>query len=121
MKLIFDKKGILVLSQKNVNKFYIDNEDYIIEEVEDYDIEYSYSYNNEVVKGNKIIPSQNDLKAYEEENIKLKYQQPRKLNYPNIEEQLDKLFHDIDNGTLNKQGSFYNAIKSVKDTYPKVK
>jgi len=119
MNLIFDKKGNLVLSQKNVNKFYIDNEDYIIAEVEDYDIEYSYSYNDGVVKGDKIELSEDDLKAFEEVNKKLEYQQPRKKEYPAIEEQLDKLFHDIENGTLNKNGNFYKAISGVKDKYPK--
>ena len=34
-------------------------------------------------------------------------------------EQLDKLFHDIDNGKLDKTGEFYTAIKSVKDNNPK--
>lgn len=119
MNLIFDKKGNLVLSQKNVNKFYIDNEDYIIAEVEDYDIEYSYTYNNGVVKNDKIELSEDDLKAFEEINKKLKYQQPRKKEYPAIEEQLDKLFHDIENGTLDKNGVFYKAISGVKDKYPK--
>tara|TARA_R100000329_G_C7441090_1_gene155104 strand:- start:119 stop:445 length:327 start_codon:yes stop_codon:yes gene_type:complete len=36
-----------------------------------------------------------------------------------IAEQLDKLFHDIDNGTLDKTGEFYTAIKKVKDDNPK--
>ena len=36
-----------------------------------------------------------------------------------IEEQLDKLFHDIDNGTLTKSGGFYTAIKAIKDANPK--
>lgn len=43
----------------------------------------------------------------------------RVLSYPDIEEQLDKLFHDIDNGSLDKTGEFYSAIKNVKDSYPK--
>ena len=43
----------------------------------------------------------------------------RKLTYPNIEEQLDKLFHDIDDGKLDKTGTFYTAIKTIKDKYPK--
>lgn len=43
----------------------------------------------------------------------------RALSYPNIEEQLDKLFHDIDAGKLDKTGAFYNALKAVKDANPK--
>ena len=36
-----------------------------------------------------------------------------------IAEQLDKLFHDIDNGTVDKTGEFYTAIKAIKDANPK--
>ena len=43
----------------------------------------------------------------------------RMLSYPDIEEQLDKLFHDIDDGKLDKTGTFYTAIKAVKDANPK--
>ena len=39
--------------------------------------------------------------------------------YPRIEEQLDKLYHDIDNGTLTTSGDFYTAINTVKTNYPK--
>ncbi len=119
MKLVFNKEGNFVLSQKNINKFYIGNDDYIVKEVDDFDIEYTYSYkNNEVVK-TKSTPSEKELKEYEDAEKKLKYQQPRKLAYPSIEEQLDKLFHDIDNSTLNKNGQFYTALNSIKNNYPK--
>ena len=40
-------------------------------------------------------------------------------SYPKIEEQLDKLWHDIDQGKLDKNGEFYKYIKNVKDTFPK--
>ena len=40
-------------------------------------------------------------------------------SYPRIEEQLDKLWHDIDEGKLDKNGEFYKYIKNVKDTFPK--
>ena len=49
------------------------------------------------------------------------HEQPRKKEYPSIEEQLDKLFHDIKNETLDKNGDFYNAISGVKEKYPKAK
>ena len=42
--------------------------------------------------------------------------------YPQISEQLDKLFHDIDGGLLGedaKTGSLYLALKEVKDDNPK--
>jgi hypothetical protein len=47
------------------------------------------------------------------------YAAQRRNAYPKIGEQLDKLFHDIDNGTLGKTGSFYETIKGVKDDIPK--
>ena len=40
-------------------------------------------------------------------------------SYPKIAEQLDKLWHDIDEGKLDKNGEFYKYIKNVKDTFPK--
>jgi hypothetical protein len=42
--------------------------------------------------------------------------------YPNITEQLDLLWHDINSGLLGdkaKTGEFYLKIKSVKDANPK--
>ena len=39
--------------------------------------------------------------------------------YDLIGEQLDKLWHDIDQGKLDKTGSFYSSIKTVKDRFGK--
>ena len=39
--------------------------------------------------------------------------------YPSLGDQLDMLWHAIDNGTLNKTSDFYIAIKAVKDAHPK--
>jgi len=47
------------------------------------------------------------------------YQRNRASEYPNISEQLDKLYHDIKNGTLTTSGDFYSAINAVKTKYPK--
>ena len=54
-----------------------------------------------------------------EEEEKSFYRVRRSNEYPMIGEQLDKLFHDIDEGKLDKTGEFYKAIKDVKDTFPK--
>jgi len=45
----------------------------------------------------------------------LSYQRERAKEYDALKEQLDKLWHDIDNGTLDKTGQFYLHIKGVKD------
>lgn len=47
------------------------------------------------------------------------YQFDREVEYPQLGEQLDALFHDIDEGKLDKTGAFYALLKEVKDTYPK--
>lgn len=47
----------------------------------------------------------------------LQYQRERK--YPELGEQFDLLFKDIDSGKVSKDGGFYKAIKGVKDAHPK--
>ena len=39
--------------------------------------------------------------------------------YPSIAEQLDMLWHDMNNGVIEKSTTFYEAIKKVKDGAPK--
>ena len=48
------------------------------------------------------------------------YKSQRAKQYPPLGDQLDMLWHAIDNGTLNKTSDFYTAIKAVKDAHPKV-
>ena len=46
----------------------------------------------------------------------------RKINYPELGEQLDCIWHDIDDGKLGedaKTGVWYNGVKSTKSAYPK--
>ena len=43
----------------------------------------------------------------------------RNTGYESIGNQLDNLWHDIDNDTLDKTGKFYNSIKEIKTKYPK--
>jgi len=120
MVLIFNTSGEFVLAQKKANKFYQDNDEFVIETVEDYDSLYLYSYENgAVIKGAEIVMSDEDIADFENHLTATAHVEPRMLAYPNISEQLDKLFHDIDNGTLDKDGDFYTSIKAVKDANPK--
>jgi hypothetical protein len=48
-----------------------------------------------------------------------KYQRDRKTEYPNIGEQLDKLYHDMTAGKLDATGEWHKTIKAVKDKYAK--
>ena len=69
------------------------------------------------------IPSQEDqdkwTKEYEAYLLTIAYVDNRKKEYPAIEEQLDLLWHAIDDGTLDKTSDFYTSLKATKDKYPK--
>lgn len=43
----------------------------------------------------------------------------RKTEYLSWQEQLDKLYHDINDGKLDTNGTWYKHIKAVKDANPK--
>ena len=47
------------------------------------------------------------------------YKYDRQAAYPALAEQFDKLWHDINNGTLDNTGAFFTALKTVKDDNPK--
>jgi len=47
------------------------------------------------------------------------YKVARQSAYPPLGEQFDKLWHDINNGTLDNTGVFFTALKEVKDNNPK--
>jgi len=47
------------------------------------------------------------------------YKVARQSAYPALGEQFDKLWHDINNGTLDNTGEFFTALKEVKDNNPK--
>ena len=71
------------------------------------------------------LPTEAELNAklaamqatYDEKN--LPYKTNRRKEYPYILDQIEMLYDDIENGKLDKTGSFYTAIKAVKDKYPK--
>ena len=55
--------------------------------------------------------------------LKIKHREPhgklRKAEYPPVAEQLDMLWHAMDQGQLPKAEPFYSNIKRIKDKYPK--
>lgn len=63
-------------------------------------------------------PSEAELVAaweeYEAEQQKTEYQRKRKAEYPPIEEQLDMLYEDMENGTTK----WRDAVRAVKQKYP---
>jgi hypothetical protein len=67
----------------------------------------------------RFDPEQNAVVQELGEEFEPAWPEKRSIEYGKITEQLDKLFHDIDNGTLDKTGQFYTFIKGVKDNNPK--
>jgi hypothetical protein len=103
-----------------LDKFYANSADHIGVEVEEYDPAYTYTYENGVVvKGDMWTVSEEDAAMIEADRVANLHKQARMMKYPNVKEQLDMLFHDIHNGTLDTSGEFYTAIKAVKDAHPK--
>ena len=47
------------------------------------------------------------------------YQRKRQPEYPSIDNQLDMLWHAIDQNKLDTTSDFYQSLKAVKDKYPK--
>ena len=62
------------------------------------------------INGKPILVNKIDNRTYDEK---------RKIEYPHFGEQLDMLWHAIDNENLNKTSEFYNVLKSIKSKYPK--
>ena len=90
--------------------------------------EYDWSYTEETVDGETIYTAvKGDLTPIDEELVAelvaneaaTKYQNDRVPEYPQIGDQLDLLWHAIDDGTLDKTSDFYTTLKSVKDSFPK--
>ena len=60
--------------------------------------------------------------ATEQTRLQAEYdanQYQRDRVYPQLGEQFDKLWHDINSGTLDNTGEFFTALKEVKDNNPK--
>jgi hypothetical protein len=71
-----------------------------------------------------IPPTKEEVETYletirSEWDTNVKYQLSRKVKYPSIGEQLDSLWHAMDDGLIPKIEPMYSDIKSVKDQFPK--
>ena len=75
--------------------------------------------------GNVVILNSSNIAAARVELDKLNYKHQRVLGigttagYPDWREQMDMLYHDIKNGTLDTSGKWYVGITSVKTNIPK--
>jgi len=68
----------------------------------------------------QTIREEEELQKYNEYTNSLTYQQKRALEYPSIGDQLDMLWHMMNDETISgKNSTWYNTIKEVKDNNPK--
>jgi len=80
------------------------------------------TYLNRVEGQNELERFSNDSQMYNSALTK-EFNEIRQDNYPEIAEQLDLLWHAIDEGIFGdnaKLTDFYTTLKTVKDNYPKV-
>ena len=63
-----------------------------------------------------VMPTEEEVNA---KIAELQWIETRVIAYPALAEQFDKLWHDINNGTLDNTGEFFTALKEVKDNNPK--
>lgn len=80
--------------------------------------------NNIEILDSSITREQVEAKALELQALEsqTRYQRDRLQEYPQLGEQLDMLWHDINNGTLGdaaKNSNWYRSIKAIKDSHPK--
>ena len=86
-----------------------------------------FGFNGDKVYANLWVADGYDKPTEEELNTLLSTKQSeydanqyqRDRVYPPLEEQFDKLWHDINNGILDNTGEFFTALKEVKDDNPK--
>ena len=72
--------------------------------------------------GNNVatdIPEQTIKDEMDRVRIEEQYKSERANMYPDIHEQLDQLWHAMDNDETKRLEPFYSSIKNVKDTFPK--
>tara|TARA_R100000406_G_scaffold83050_1_gene65428 strand:+ start:334 stop:615 length:282 start_codon:yes stop_codon:yes gene_type:complete len=78
-----------------------------------------FTAEQEAARDAEEVKAAADLAAHKYKNDRLS---DGSKTYPNISEQLDQLFRDVDAGKFGadaKTGEWYLAIKQVKDTNPK--
>ena len=59
-----------------------------------------------------------DAARLELNKLNYRYQRASRSGYISLSDQLDQLYHDIDAGKLDKTGTWYKALKAVKDANP---
>jgi len=67
-------------------------------------------------QGNQVSIDIDAVNAWQDPDT---YKYQRMAEYPSIQEQMDMLWHCVNNGVDLKESDWFNQLKSVKDTYAK--
>jgi len=120
MIVIFNKSdGSFYMAESSLSKNH-DTDAFVSIEVKDFNGAHQYSLvDGEAVKGDVWSLTSKEQEDLAADVLATKHVTPRVLGYPDIGEQLGKLWHDIENNKVDKTGEFYKAIKAVKDANPK--
>jgi hypothetical protein len=58
--------------------------------------------------------------SFPDPNYEIPYQAKRSSNYPQVVDQLDMLWHELNtSGSISTNGTWFNSIKDIKDQFPK--
>lgn len=91
--------------------------------LKDFYLENPQAYADIVAQANrehkKIEVINDELALTEIEPTVLGYKVLRAKEYPRLQEQMDMLWHAIDENKLDKTSDFYLRLKAVKDRFPK--
>jgi|9_EtaG_2_1085328.scaffolds.fasta_scaffold07018_3 hypothetical protein len=85
----------------------------------DPDNDYAYTIYNWESTDDQPTKTQMDSACAEYQAVLDSKHYTQERQYPLIGEQLDMLWHDINDGKLDNTGSFYTTLKKVKDDNPK--
>lgn len=88
------------------------------------DVQYSpsLSLSNVDLTANRPVSDEEFHKAaieYEANKKANQYAVQRRKAYPRVTDQLDMIWHAMDGGLIPKAEAFFNAIKAIKDQFPK--
>ena len=75
--------------------------------------------NSKNITSEQILAKAQELKEIADYKARYWPGRQRSFDFLPIKQQLDNLFHDIENNKLDTSGEFYKSIKAIKDKNPK--
>lgn len=113
----------------NYSLVYKENSDYVLQIVNSKEETFEVHDELKWVEGPEVLDEESTSAEYAYLNGEiilkeppiLTYDQSRKLNYPQISEQLDALWHDMSSGLIpgKEKSEWFKMISAIKEQYPK--